>query len=359
MSYQRGGLIEAVDYNEIINGVNGDGGFTGVNTLWSTGNTGYGYGQTAISTVSSGTTVTASQWATLINAINAMNAHNYRTSYSSNGVPVPVTGNVITYLSTVRDALAQADIYRDDPGLITSTVVGTLITKTFTLANSTDSATFPMYVRIKFESTQKARYFFNCGGFFNLRIVDAVNNDGSLRSADICTVMKTNFAGVNYFRSRTNGGYTGAGPVVLASRTDYGYYNLSPTNGYTRLVKIGTSSSPYSTDAVTLWGRTLMPPGQTGGTGAGNNNANGSNGSAILLYMQLSAGSQTAYAAPPSNAAGTGTRTVNTTTEDSINVTIKYRIDTVYPEATNLTNSWGTVTIDDPNGGVTDDTTVL
>jgi hypothetical protein len=89
-----------------------------------------------------------------------------------------------------------------------------------------------------------------------------------------------------------------------------------------------------------------MPPGQTGGTGAGNNNANGSNGSAILLYMQLSAGSQPAYPEPATNDPGTGTRTVNTTTEDSINVTIRYRIDTVYPESTNLTNSWGTVTID-------------
>jgi hypothetical protein len=64
MAYSQGGLIAATDYNTFINGTNQ------LNTVWGTGTGDAGYGQTALSAVSSSGKVTATQWASLINTPN-------------------------------------------------------------------------------------------------------------------------------------------------------------------------------------------------------------------------------------------------------------------------------------------------
>ena len=67
MTYSVGNTIVATDYNGFIstNAAN-------INGIWSTGATSFGYGETAVTTVSAAGTITATQWATLNNRISSM-----------------------------------------------------------------------------------------------------------------------------------------------------------------------------------------------------------------------------------------------------------------------------------------------
>lgn len=73
MSYSQGGLIQASDYNSIV-GSNSTTAGT-INYVLSTGNGQYGYGQTALTTVSQAGLVTATQWSTAIGKLNSLSAH--------------------------------------------------------------------------------------------------------------------------------------------------------------------------------------------------------------------------------------------------------------------------------------------
>ena len=93
MVYSVGGLIQATDYNGFVNDSANN-----INAIWSTGSTDKGYGQTAIATVSAGGTVTATQWASLVNTLSSLGSHQ-GTSITSR--TAPVTGNTIAILSNV------------------------------------------------------------------------------------------------------------------------------------------------------------------------------------------------------------------------------------------------------------------
>ena len=91
MAYNIGGLIEATDYNGFVSTTVG----ANVNAFWGTGTSSAGYGQTALSTVSTGGTVTATVWASLVNTIAAA-ANHQGTSITSR--VAPVVGNTISIL---------------------------------------------------------------------------------------------------------------------------------------------------------------------------------------------------------------------------------------------------------------------
>ena len=63
MTYTAGSLILAADYNNFANGPQGN----SIGNVWGTGGGDAGWGQTNIANVASAGTVTATQWATLVN----------------------------------------------------------------------------------------------------------------------------------------------------------------------------------------------------------------------------------------------------------------------------------------------------
>jgi hypothetical protein len=72
MTYTSGGLIQATDYNGFASTTAG----ANVDDIWGTGATDKGYGQsTTLGTVAAGATVTATQWADLVNRISSIGSH--------------------------------------------------------------------------------------------------------------------------------------------------------------------------------------------------------------------------------------------------------------------------------------------
>lgn len=328
MSYSQGGLIAATDYNGFV-GTNPSAVANTLNTVWAVGNGRYGYGQTALSQVAATGLVTATQWATAVNTLNTIRTHQ---SGSGSGIGAPTAGSLITYLSTFSTAIASA--YTNSLAFTTqgTTTTGSVFASVQSVSNQQGAATFTITRTATFASADQARYFFNAGGQLNFVITGVTNNDGTSRSGDMVTVTATNFGGYSAFRSASGGGRTGTGGTVNTNTTTLGYYGLTTANQ--TLAQVTSTTSGYTSDTATLAVKSNGPIG-----------ANSDNGTVITFTLTLVSAARPTLAAPPANPPGTGTTTTNVVVNDSVNVTVNHRIDVVYPETTNLTNSWGAVTI--------------
>jgi hypothetical protein len=305
MAYSQGGLIEANDYNNFLNGTHQ------INTIWSTGTGSTGYGQTALNAVASGGSVSASQWSSLINTLNNMYFHQ---TGSGSGISAVTSGGTIYWLSALASSITTAYTNRSLFASQGSTVTGSVYSPNYTVSATTAAQTWTFTRTITFASADQARYFFNSGGQLNFVTTSATNNDSSTRSADWTTLIGTNFNSLSAIQSLTNGGRSGVGGTVNTAITNFGYYNLT-TTGVT-VSKILSLSPTYSGDYIQL---NLRSNGTQG--------ANSDAGSVIYLdFTVYSAATRSSF-------------------NQSINVTWNHRIDVVYPETTNLSNSWGTVTI--------------
>jgi hypothetical protein len=306
MAYSQGGLIAATDYNNFINGTNQ------LNTVWSTGSGDAGYGQTAIPAVSATNTVTAAQWATLINSLNSTLVHQQN---SGSGIVATTAGSRINYLSTLASSVNTAYTNRLNKFSNGTTTPSTVFTAAITAGNDATYGESTAATRnITFSSGDAARYFFNAGGYFNFVITGVTNNDGTARSADAASVIGTYLGGVSAFGAKANGGRTGSGGSAPTNNTGFGYYNLTTTWQGTH--RVNTTSGTYGNDYTAVYFKS------NGSNVAGH----GDTGSQINIALNYQSAHSVGF-------------------NDTLNVTVSHRIDVVYPETTNLSNSWGTVTI--------------
>ena len=230
MAYTTGGTIEAWDYNRLTWGGNTQvysAAAPNLSRVWGTGFGIIGYGQdaTAMSTVSAGGTVTATQWSTFIQRLNLALAHQ-----SGAGARLASGSNIGVTAGATIQAFANANIavqtVTTNANLWTaqgSTTVGTPIYQTLTAANF---ATFTLVWNrtITFASGDAARYFFNAGGQINWAFV-AYNLNGTTRSGAAVTLFATNLGGGN-IRGVNGTAITGAGGTV-GTNTGRGYWQLT------------------------------------------------------------------------------------------------------------------------------------
>jgi hypothetical protein len=300
MSYAQNGLIEATDYNTLIDGSNK------LNTVWGVGNGDAGYGQTAISAVSATNTVTATQWATLINTLNSARSHQ---TGSGSGITAVTAGQTINYLSTLQNQVSSAYFSRDLFAAQGSTTTGTTDT-TNPSAGATAEFSYFRDTNVTFSSANAARYFFNAGGQINF-VCSATSNDGSARSTTLRDMINQ-IGGLNAFRNTTNGGRSGTGGSIAFEVTSVGYRGLStsPTN-----IIDNDVAGTYSAHNVLI------------SVFANNSDTtNGSITSSIAFRLFMTAAADDAFGG-------------------AINLTVNVRADIVYPSTTYLTNVWGTPTI--------------
>jgi len=262
MTYTSGGLIEATDYNGFVSTSSAN-----VNGIYSTGSGDAGYGETALSTVSAGTTITATVWADLVNKLTTIGNHQ-GTSITSR--TAPVAGNTISILANVA-----TDVTNLTTGRGNAAASGTQYTawtgtsgKTGTTAGVNSTIVFTHTVT--FSSANAARYFWNAGGLVKWQVGktstgnlgDAEWNDlagtlcGTIFISGRVNNQTANIAGTLYTGTTKSGG-TGT-PNTLTTTT--GWYQLTTSN--TIIYKQFADTAPYTNNYIQIQAKT----GNTGTT---------------------------------------------------------------------------------------------
>ena len=310
MSYAQYGTIQATDYNALVGGdpVTSSG---ALNTVWATGGTTAGYGQTALANVTVGQTVAASEWANLVNK-TANSATHQGTTITA--VSAPVVGGTITYLSAIPTNLTT--IYA--PRLNAATQ-GTTVANTATYGSTwTTQITFTHTV--SFANGNAARYFFNSGGQLKITCSHANTTAGinlllnNLASNVGTVVMSAPSSGTASIAGTTYNGITkvGGGGNAPTISTNSGYYAMTTSNANVFTQTASTGPSGYLATYI----RVIAKSNGTQGS-------NGDAGSIITLYTLWDE-------VPDGLTAGTGSTTT---------------VTAVVPELTNLSNSWGTISV--------------
>lgn len=251
MTYTSGGLIQATDYNGFVSTTAN----ANVNDVWSTGSSDKGWGQTALSTVSATNTVTATQWASLVNTIATMGS---QTGTSITSRVAPTTGQTINILSAVNTDLTNINTNRNNAALSGTQYTAWTGTnsKTATTSGATWSITFTNTVT--FPSAAQARYFFNAGGRIKLDVSKtATGQTGDPEWNDLATTLcgdiffttgtsTQSIAGTNYTGTTKIGG-TGTPNILL---TTTGFYDLTPGAAATIIYKQFADTAPYTANFI-------------------------------------------------------------------------------------------------------------
>jgi hypothetical protein len=309
MAYAQYGNISAADYNALVGG---DPVITSgaLNTVWATGTTSAGYGQTALANVTAGTQVYAADWANLVNK-TANAASHQGTSITS--VTAPASGGTITYLSAIPTNLTTIYVPR-----LNAATQGSTVANTATIATTWSSiATFTHTVT--FANGDAARYFFNAGGQLkvtcaatsgtgiNLLMNNLASNVGtvvlSAPTTGSITISSVSFNGV----TKIGGG--GNTPTLLPNN---GYFALNTSNATIFTQTAATGPAGYLSTFI----RVIAKSNGTVGT-------NGDAGNVITIYTVWDE-------IPNGLTVATGTATT---------VTVQA------PETTYLANTWGTITV--------------
>ena len=309
MSYAQFGSIEALDYNTLVGGnpVTTSG---KLNTVWATGGTEKGYGQTALANVVVGNTVIASDWANLVN-ITANSATHQGSTITA--VTAPASGNTIAYVSAIPTNLTTIFTNRLNAATQGSTGANSVAfgSTWTTVATFTHTVTFA--------NGDAARYFFNSGGQLKVTVSHANTTAGiNLLLNNLCsnvgtvvlsaptsgtiTIASTGFTGVTKI-----GGGDGANTTSLPNN---GYYALTTSDANVFTQTASTGPAPYSATFIRV---------QVKSNGTVGSNLDAGNVITITTIWDE---------VPDGLTVGTGSTTA---------VTI------VPPEVTNLTNSWGII----------------
>jgi len=328
MAYSAGGLIEASDYNTFVGNTT-----AGLNRVWSTGSGDAGYGQTNIGTVSAAATVTATNWATLVNSIAAAASHNGTTITSRTA---PVTGDLIAILAAVNTDITNITTNRGN-AVASGTTIGTFsgsVSKTTATGSGQSAWTITFTQTVTFASADAARYFFNAGGI--VRLLYNKTSTGTDADPDWNTLSQQtgsiNFTGrVNATTNTISGqAYTGttriggSGGTQTTLATTTGFYNLTPGGAAVTIFQLNNASAPYTPDFI----RTQVAL-NAGGT--------------VLTFTTLWSDDGSSGAGTSANISG-GTDTTSPAT--SITGTAPTTLlNLIPPSTTHLTASWGTPTI--------------
>jgi hypothetical protein len=251
MTYTSGGLIQATDYNGFVSTTSG----ANVNNVWSTGSTDAGWGQPALSTVSATNTITATQWASLVNTLTNMGA---QTGTTITARTAPTAGQTINILAALNTDLTNITANRQNAVANGTQFTGWTGTnsKTGTTTGATWTITFTNTVT--FASANAARYFFNAGGRIKIDVSktstgatgDPEWNDlANTLCGDIFITGGTatqTIAGTNYTGTTRIGG--SASPNTLATTT--GWYDLTPGAAATIVYKQFADTAPYTNNFI-------------------------------------------------------------------------------------------------------------
>jgi len=249
MTYSSGGLIQATDYNGFVSTTAN----ANVNATWGTGSGNAGWGQTALGTVSTGGTVTATQWASLVNTLSSMGSQTNTTITTRS---VPFTGQTISVLANVNTDLTNCYTNRGNAnasGTAYGTFSGTT-SKTTATGSGNTAWTITFTHTVTFPSADQTRYFFNAGGIVKINYgktstgtdLDPDWNTlaGYCGSINITGGAQT-IAGQAYTGTTRIGG---SGGTQTTLTTNIGWYGL--TASPTTIFQLNNPSAPYTNNFI-------------------------------------------------------------------------------------------------------------
>jgi hypothetical protein len=327
MTYSSGSLIQASDYNTFTTTAGG------LNDVWSTGSGDKGWGQTTFTAASTGGTVTATQWATLVNNLSTAGSQTNTTLTSRTA---PVTGNTISILANVATDITSVTTNRGNAAAV-GTEYGTFTgTVSKTAASGSGQASWSILFThtVTFADANSARYFWNAGGRVRLQFgksstgtdIDADWNTfaglcGSLYITGRVNSAAQTIAGTSYTGTTRIGG-TGGTQTTLATTT--GWYSLTAGAAATTIFQLNNATAPYTGEYIAT----------TAAVNAG---------STVLTL-------NTTWFQPAVSAAGTTCNISGGTATTSPSTTITGTAPTtlctyIPPSTTYLTNTWGTPTL--------------
>jgi hypothetical protein len=256
MSYTSGGLIEASDYNGFVGTTT-----SGINRFWSTGSTNFGWGQSTISTVSVGSVVTATNWATLVNTLSSAGAQTNTTVTSRSA---PTTGTLISILANVSTDINNITANRGNASVSGSQFTGWTGTSSKTTGTGSvrTAWTITFTHTITWASADAARYFFNAGGRIKLETSKtSTGTDADEEWNDLANTLMSDLfitggwttqtiAGSSYTGLTRSGG-TGSPTINL---TTAGWYNLGTTD--TDIYRQFADTFPYTGNYINVAART-------------------------------------------------------------------------------------------------------
>ena len=251
MAYSVGGLIQATDYNGFVSTTVG----ANVNATWGSSTSSAGYGQSALATVSAGGTVTAAQWASLVNTIAAMANHQGTTITARTA---PTAGTLISVLSAVNTDITNCYNNRGNAVAVGSQFTGWTGTNSKTAATSGASWSITFTNTVTFASADAARYFFNAGGIVVLDVSKtATGQTGDPEWNDLANTLcgEIRFTGGAFSQTIAGTAYTGTTkiggtgtPNTLATGT--GYFDLTPGGAATIIYKQFADTAPYTANFI-------------------------------------------------------------------------------------------------------------
>jgi hypothetical protein len=251
MTYVAGGLIQATDYNGFVSTTAG----ANVNATWSTGTTSAGYGQSALATVSAAGTVSATQWASLVNTISSMASHQGTTITSRSA---PTTGSLISVLAAVNTDITNCYNNRGNAAAVGTQFTGWTGTNSKTATTSGATWTITFTNTVTFASADAARYFFNAGGVIKIDVAkSATGQTGDPEWNDLANTLcgdiyisggdySQTIAGTTYTGTTKVGG-TGT-PNTLATTT--GWFDLTAGAAATIVYKQFADTAPYTANFI-------------------------------------------------------------------------------------------------------------
>jgi hypothetical protein len=330
MTYSSAGLIQAADYNGFV-GPTANGGTAGanLNDIWGTGSGDKGWGQTAVTNVSAAGTVSATQWASLVNNLATSGT---QTSTTLTARSAPTTGTVISILAALNADLTSVTTNRGNAaasGTEYGTFTGTT-SKTTATGSGQAAWTITFTHTVTFPSANQARYFWNAGGIVRLKYGKSSNttdNDpewntfagqcGTINLTGRVNGAAQTIAAQSYTGTTRLSG-TGGTQTTLATTT--GWYNL--TGVATTIFQLNNATAPYSGEYIAT---TATATSSTVLTLVTTWVSDGSSGAGTTA--DISGG--TATASPSTTISGTAPTT----------------LVTYIPPSSTLTNSWGTPAI--------------
>jgi len=310
MTYAQYGSIQAADYNTLV-GTNPNTTSGTLNTVWSTGGSLTGYGQTAEATVAAGDSITAAKWANLVTKTASAASHQ-GTSLST--VTTPVAGGTIAYQGNIPTNLTSIYSSRLNAATQGATTANAVAYGSSWLNALTFTHT------VTFANGDAARYFFNSGGQLKITCAHAATSGSgntlfnglasnvgtvvmSAPTSGTITIASTSYNGITKI-----GGGAGGGNTIS---TNSGYYAMTTSNANVFTQLAGTGGT-YINSFI----RVIAKSNGTQGS-------NGDAGSVVTLYTVWDE-------VPDGLTVGSGS-----------NVTVTAQA----PETTNLSNTWGTITL--------------